>query len=122
MDIQQRVLATIDNNPAVLPDVVADFERRWRNDPRDVETRRIYFALRTILEQRFPIDQYRPDHVETPTEAEDDQDHPFWTTDPFTIWDSRYRALARQLGGDTAAHIHVHTNKGLPDPPQDQQS
>ncbi|WP_280185316.1 MULTISPECIES: hypothetical protein [Nocardia] len=114
MDTMEKVIALIKANPAHLAEATADFEHRHRADPSDVGIRRVYFALLGEFNSRYPIEQFRPAEVEPPEEAWTDEAHPFWTTDPFTVWEAKRRALAEQLGGWTAAHLHIFKNKGIP--------
>ncbi|MGF6881707.1 hypothetical protein ABH933_001218 [Nocardia sp. GP40] len=115
MDAMQNLTAFIKANPEHLEKATAEFEKLHRAKPRDAGIRRVYFALVSEFNARYPIEQFAPAEVEPPDAAFEDDAHPFWTTDPLTLWDKKYRALAEKLGGRTAARLHVFDNKGIPE-------
>lgn len=86
----------IASNPQHAVAAAREFERLHRANPNDSGYRRIYWELQRQVDQQYPIT--RPERVDPPAEAWDDEDHEFWSTDPWTRFDMAYSRARTQLG------------------------
>lgn len=90
------VRALIAKNPQHAVKAARQFERLHRADPDNSGYRRVYWELQRQVDSQHPIT--RPVEVDPPTAAWDDEQHPFWTTDPWTVWDTAYGRMRQELG------------------------
>ena len=96
-DTRNQLRRDITNYPRhQLITAANDFERRLRAAPNDRGIRIVYFELSREIRNRFPIT--RPTYVEPPATAWTDHAHPYWSTDPETVFAAEYDKLANTIG------------------------
>ncbi len=96
MDTMTQVRNLIKNNPEHAVTDGVKFEQMHKANPDDSGIRRVYFELRRQVYALHPVAM--PDEVDPPAEAWDDNSHPFWASDPFTVWEAAYMKLSHQYG------------------------
>ncbi|GAA0992824.1 hypothetical protein GCM10009551_054220 [Nocardiopsis tropica] len=90
----RRHIATL--NPQQLAAAAAEAERQYRANPKDDATFATYFGIQDAVFKQFPVEY--PDETEPPQAAWDDENHPYWKTDPECVFYAAYNALVDNIG------------------------
>ncbi|MBB3752548.1 hypothetical protein FHT44_005060 [Mycolicibacterium sp. BK634] len=101
LDTVRKLVAA---NPRHAVTAAKQFEKLYREDPNHAGYRQIYWELQRQVDEQFPIT--RPVEIDPPDEAWDDESHPFWSTDPWTLFDMTFNRLRDEMGW-VEARVHV---------------
>lgn len=94
---------------AVVVKAAKHFEALWRDNPDDVGVRRVYFGLDVLVSRLYPVK--RPKWVEPPEEAWGSIEHPFWSSDPASLWEEAYEQLRRSRFPKDSIGLRVHVSQ-----------
>lgn len=102
-DTMDRVKKLVGDNPQHAVPAARKFEQLHRSNPDDRGYRLVFWELQRQVDKLYPIT--RPVEVDPPDDAWGNEDHVFWKSDPWTVWDMTYARMRRELGWINARMI-----------------